>query len=275
MNRTVARMFLVLLTLAWASCTNIAPDRATPARTPVVLAVFAHPDDEASVAPVLAKYAAAGVKVHLAVATDGRLGVTAHAGIPAGDALANARVQELRCAAERLGLQPPLLFGLHDQMKMGEGREAQAQQLLELRARVQRLFEELQPDAVITWPPSGWTGHVDHRLVSAVVTEVFQSHAWKRRAQLFYPGVPTGRIPSSDPLAGASIDPRFLTVEIAVSAQDYDRAKQAWLCHQSQYTNAEIEQRHQLLVQLQNGTAHFQALDAPVKRSTSLLPHAN
>lgn len=254
---------------------NAAPDRSAPTRTPVLLAVFAHPDDEASVAPVLAKYAASGVRVHLATATDGRLGVTGHAGIPAGDALANARAAELRCAAERLGIQPPLMFGLHDQMRMSEGREAQARQLLELRARVQRLFEELEPDAVITWPPSGWTGHVDHRLVSAVVTEAFQSHAWARPSQLFYPGVPGGRIPSSDPLAGASIDPRFLNVEVPVTVRDYEKAKQAWLCHQSQYTSAEAEQRHGLMVQLQNGWAHFQTLVAPAKRSTSLLPNTD
>lgn len=275
MNRTAGRLLLILLTFASASCTNAAPDRSSQTRTAVLLAVFAHADDEASVAPVLAKYAAAGVRVYLATATDGRLGVTAHAGIPAGDALATARTAELRCAAERLGLQPPILFGLHDQMRMSEGREAHAQQLLELRARVQRLFEELQPDSVITWPPSGWTGHVDHRIVSAVVTEVFQSRAWERPAQLFYPGVPSGRIPPSDPLAGASIDPRLLSVAIQVSPQDYDKAKQAWLCHRSQYTNAEIEQRHQLLMQLQNGTAHFQAVIAPTKRSTTLLPNAD
>lgn len=271
MNRTAARFALIASTLMLASCAGSAPERATQARAPVLVAVFAHPDDEASVAPVLAKYAAAGVRVYLAAATDGRLGVTTHAGIPAGDALATARAAELRCAAERLGLQPPILFGLHDQMRMSEGREVYTQQMLELRTRVHRLFEELQPDAVITWPASGWTGHPDHRTISAVVTEVFQSRAWTRPAHLFYPGVPSGRIPPSDPLAGASIDPHYLTVEIAVSPQDYDKAKQAWLCHQSQYTSAEAEQRHQLMMQLQNGTAHFQHVSAPVKRTQSLL----
>jgi hypothetical protein len=51
----------------------------------VILAIFAHPDDEEWVAPVLAKYAEEGVSVYLVVATDGRFGVTPHAKIPAGD----------------------------------------------------------------------------------------------------------------------------------------------------------------------------------------------
>ena len=84
----------------------------------MLLAIFAHPDDEATVSPVLAKYASEGVQVYLATATDGRLGVTAHAGIAAGDALVEARTKELQCAAEKLGIHPPIQFGLHDQMKM-------------------------------------------------------------------------------------------------------------------------------------------------------------
>jgi LmbE family N-acetylglucosaminyl deacetylase len=257
--------------LLLTQCSAPAP-RSSSGRTPVLLAIFAHPDDEASVGPVLAKYAASGVSVHLAVASDGRLGVTPEAGIPAGDPLAAARAQELRCAAEKLGLEKPILFGLHDQLKMGEGLTPHMEQIRELRERVRKLFEELQPDAVITWPASGWTGHPDHRLVSTVVTEVFQSQPWTKPARLYYPGVPTGRLPASNPLAGASTDPRFLTVEVSVSPHDYDVAKQAWLCHGSQYTPEQVDELHRLLVSTQQGTAHFQPLTAATRKSLSLLP---
>ena len=71
-------------------CQAPAPDRGARSGAPVLLAIFAHPDDEASVAPVLAKYASEGVRVYLAVATDGRLGVSPHAGFAAGDELAAA-----------------------------------------------------------------------------------------------------------------------------------------------------------------------------------------
>ena len=69
----------------------------------IILAVFAHPDDEQTVGPVLAKYAAEGAKVYLMTATDGRYGTAGHAHIPAGDSLVAARTLEIKCAAERLG----------------------------------------------------------------------------------------------------------------------------------------------------------------------------
>ena len=271
-HRVNRLIFSLLAILSLTQCRSVAPDQQSTGRPPVLLAIFAHPDDEGSVAPVLAKYAAAGVRVHLAVATDGRLGVSAHAGMLPGDQLAAVRAKELQCAAEKLGLQTPIAFGLHDQLKMAEGLGPHSEQILELRARVTKLFDELQPDAVITWPASGWTSHPDHRLVSSVVTEVFQSRQWAHPVQLYYPGVPTGRVPESHPFAGASMDPRFLTAEIPVSVQDYEKAKQSGLCHQSQYTPEQIEQLGQSLVAAQAGTAHFQALTPMTRKSTSLLP---
>jgi LmbE family N-acetylglucosaminyl deacetylase len=244
-----------------------APD-AVATRT--LLAVFAHPDDEATVSPVLARYAAEGVKVHLAIATDGRLGVTAHAGIPAGDGLAAVRSKEMTCAAGALGIEPPIMFGLHDQLKMGEGLAALSDQLQTLRERVTSLFTTLKPDVVLTWGPSGWTGHHDHRLVGSVVTEVFQSRAWDKPSQLYYAAIPTGSLPASGPMPLATVDPRYLTVRIPVSDADYEKAKASWLCHRSQYTPETIEGMHQLLKASLKGTAYFHPLIAAPGERTSL-----
>jgi LmbE family N-acetylglucosaminyl deacetylase len=254
------------------NCSAPVHDQSSPRHQPVLLAVFAHPDDEASVSSVLAKYAAAGVRVYLATATDGRLGVTPHAGIPAGDSLAAVRAKELQCAGEKLGIQPPLAFGLEDQLKMGEGLPRHSEQINQLRERIGKLFEQLQPDAVVTWGPSGWTGHPDHRLVSAVVTEVFQSRQWGRPAQLYYPAMPTGSVPAANPFPLATVDPQFLTVKIPVTAADYAKAKESWLCHQSQYTPEQVEQLHQLRMQAQAGQVQFQPLIPAAARAQSLLP---
>ena len=264
---SVAIVAVLLLT----QCTS-PPMQESGRRERVLLAVFAHPDDESTVSAVLAKYAAAGVKVYLATATDGRLGFNEFAGIPAGDALAAARVKELQCATEKLGINPPIMFGLYDQLKMGEGLQPFMGQLSEMRARVTKLFEELQPDAVITWGPSGWTGHTDHRLVSDIVTEVFQSRKWQRPAQLYYPAVPTSRVPPNNPIPLAPVDDSFLTVRVPVSQADYDKSKAGFLCHASQYTPEQIEQLFQSLAAAQNGIAYFQPAIAGVGRKDSLLP---
>jgi LmbE family N-acetylglucosaminyl deacetylase len=262
---SVAVVSAVLLT----QCSS--PTVKQDSRAPVLLAVFAHPDDESTVSAVLAKYAAAGVRVYLATATDGRLGVAPHAGTTAGDSLAALRTEEQKCTNDKLGIQPPILFGLHDQLKMGEGLRPHMEQLAELRARVTKLFEELQPDAVITWGPSGWTGHPDHRLVSSVVTEVFQSRAWQRPAQLYYPAVPTGKVPADNPIPLATVDEPFLTVKVPVTPADYEKSRAGWLCHRTQYTPEQIEQLYQSLVAVQGGIAHFQPQIAGKGKRDSLL----
>lgn len=212
----------------------------------VLLAIFAHPDDETTITPVLAKYAEEGHDVYLAIATDGRYGVTEHAGIPAGDSLATARVEELKCAAKALGINEPIMFQLHDQLKMQGGFGPLHEQLGEMRIRVQKLFEELKPDAVITWSASGWSGHHDHRLVGSVVTEVFESKKWEKPAQLFYPGIPTGKLPEEGGMF-ATMDSVYLPVKIKAEDKHYEQALKSLYCHQSQYTREQMDQMRGLI----------------------------
>lgn len=264
------KLFLPLVVLVVISqCTN--PPKENKANTPrTLLAIFAHPDDEATVGPVLAKYAAEGVTVYLAIATDDRLGTTVHAKIPTGDSLALVRAEELKCAAEKLGIEPPIMFGLHDQLKMGEGYGPVHDQLNTLRVKVKELFTTLKPDVVITWGPSGWTGHHDHRLVGSVVTEVFQSQVWDKPSQLYFGAIPTGNLPADSPMKLATVETKFLTVRIPLSEVDFEKSKSSWLCHKSQYTAETIEAMHQMIKASFKGTAYFQPLVANAKEQDSL-----
>ncbi len=175
---------LAIISLLVGGSTN----SATGQEQKVILAVFAHPDDEASVSPILARYAREGVQVYLAIAADGRYGYKAHAGIPKGDSLAQVREWELKCACSTLGIENPISLGLHDQLKSGDGWEQFKEQLTTLRARVTELFEQIRPDVVPTWGPDGFTGHADHRLIGTVVTEVFASRKWEKPGNLFQVG---------------------------------------------------------------------------------------
>jgi len=264
------RLLVTVAVALWALQWTWTPTTGQSRSPRTLLAVFAHPDDEATVSPVLARYAAEGVSVYLAVATDGRLGAALHSGIPAGDELATIRSQETKCAAEKLGIQPPILLGLHDQMKMGEGLAGLQGQLRLLKEEVTRLFSTLKPDVVITWGASGWTGHPDHRLVGAVVTEVFESQAWEKPARLYYPALPTGSVPSGGPMQLATVDGQYLTVRVAVSEADYEKARSSWLCHKSQYTPQQVDEMHRLIKGSLKGTAYFRPLAAEQGRRTSL-----
>ncbi len=252
----IAAPLIILLAGRCNQSTNLKDVENGSGKT--LLAIFAHPDDEATVGAVLAKYAAEGVKVYLVTATDGRLGITEHAKIPAGDSLASVRKKELLCATEKLGINPPILFGLHDQLKMGEGMSAFNEQLDSLKRGVYKLFSELKPDVVLTWNASGWTGHHDHRLVGAVVTEVFQSKHWDKPTQLYYAAIPTGNLPQGAVMQLATVDSSFLTVKVPLAVVDYDKAKDAWLCHKSQYTPEMIDQMDRLMRVSGKSAAWFQ-----------------
>ena len=221
-----------------------AVEAAEPARGRTLLAVFAHPDDEGVVGPLLARYAREGVRVHLAIATDGRHGVRDFAGIPAGDALVKVRAEEARCAAEKLGIEPPVLLGFPDGIARSEGSPAGAiGTLARLAEEVRKLFTALRPDAVVTWGPDGMSGHPDHRLVGSVVTQVFQEGqpGWPRN--LYYPGFPRDRAADMPSVPGVPPLPltadRYLAVRVPYEDGDAQRARESFACHRSQFTPQE------------------------------------
>jgi len=210
---------------------------AVPLQQPghTLVAVFAHPDDERIAAPLLARYAREGHRVFLVIVTDGRKGVAAHAGIPAGDSLAAIRAEEARCAARELGIMPPVMLGLED------GGLASFAALGRLRTELQRVFRELRPDAIITFGPEGGTGHPDHRLVGDMVTEVVQGTDGITDA-LYYAALPAERMrdaPKAFPTMNATAM-RYLPVRVPFEPVDFEAARREYGCHKSQYTVEQI-----------------------------------
>ena len=205
-----------------------------------ILAVFAHPDDEICVSPLLARYAREGVKVYLAIATNGQQGVMPHAHIPAGDSLGKVRSEEARCAAQALHIEPPILLGMQD------GQLSVAANMPVLHKKLDSLFTALQPDVVITWGPDGGYGHADHRMVSDLVTEVFQQggNGWPK--QLYYAGISEAALKDPPPFktfAGIwlskNLHPtkeQFLPYRIAYKDEDLQAARTSYACHKSQWT---------------------------------------
>ena len=135
---------------------------------PTLLGIFAHPDDEGSASGSLAKYAAQGARSYVACATRGD-GVDAKISDPSlatRETLAEVRSQELACACQKLGIEPPLFLGYQD----GGVDEVP----LEVAARdVARLIRDLKPQVVITHGPDGGYGHPDHIAVSNFVSQGF------------------------------------------------------------------------------------------------------
>jgi LmbE family N-acetylglucosaminyl deacetylase len=218
-----------------------------------LLAVFAHPDDERVIGPLLSRFGREGRDVHLVIATDGSKGIREHAGIPAGPALATAREHEAKCAADRLGVRQLHLVGLED------GGLASFANLARLRTELSSIIARLRPRAIITFGPEGGTGHPDHRLVGNVVTQIVQSVEHYPSIDLLYASLPAERLrtaPPSTPTVNG-IAEELLTVRVPFERQDLVAAREAFACHRTQYTPTEMQAINETLAHVWNGTVYL------------------
>lgn len=218
-------------------------------RRPIV-AVFAHPDDERVVAPLLSRLSREKRETHLVIATDGAKGVRDFAGIPAGAPLAAARAKEAACAASRLGVRQLHMLGLPD------GGLASFDELGKLRSALAAIIDSLRPAAIITFGPEGGTGHPDHRLVGDVVTQIVQADSRYANVDLLYASLPSERLataPAAQPTVNGMAQ-ALLTVRVPFEERDLVAGREEFACHRSQYTAIEMAAINRYLAHAWNGS---------------------
>src|SRR5438067_4928211 len=222
-----------------------------------VIAVFAHPDDERVVGPLLARLAREGRETHLVIATDGSRGVRDFANIPAGPELAAAREKEASCAAKRLGVRQLHLLGLPD------GGLASFDVLGKLRSALAAIVDSLRPAVIITFGPEGGTGHPDHRLVGDVTTQIIQSDPRYSNIDLLYASLPTERLrtaPRASPTMNGVAE-TLLTVRVPFEQRDLVAGREEFACHRSQYAPEEMDAVNRYLAHAWNGTVWLRPWD--------------
>ena len=224
---------------------------------PAILAIFAHPDDELVVAPALADAAGDGVAVTIIYATRGDAGPGV-SDFEKGEQLAAAREQEARCASAALGVEEPVFLDYGDgtlwqQAQSPEGAESP------LEAELRALIAEHHPVTIITWGPDGGYGHADHRMVSALVTEIVQGMAGTAAPQLLYPGIPEGTLPPVPEMQRwATTSPDLLTVNAQYDEAELAMAAKATQCHATQFDAATRAQLAPVFDQtIWQGSVHF------------------
>ena len=219
------------------------PAAAQPAPAPVrpVLLLFAHPDDEITVAPLAASLSRRGVPVVLAYATAGENGAPSDGSIRPGADLAAVRRDEARCSAAALGIAPPRFLGFIDG-SLGEAVRPARDRLAAVGLAVRALVDEVHPRAVITWGPDGGYGHPDHRLISAVASEILLASA--DSPPLLYVGLPADALAAHPPkvITWAGVDRALLTVTVPFNDADAAASRRAIQCHKSQFqTDAVVD----------------------------------
>jgi len=232
-----------------------------------LLAIFAHPDDESTVSPILHRYAREGVDVTIAVATDGRLGFQEHANVPAGDELAVIRREEMKCAAEKLGVKL-VHFEYHDQLQAASGYDGHIPHVRAMLKDVAALIEEFQPDAIVTWGPDGGSNHMDHRLIGDTVTGVYLGRDWGKPISLFYYGTPASLIEDDEARLLRGVHDDYLNVEISYEPEDHDAAAASVRCHRSQFTPDQFDRM--IGDEMENRTIRLREFTAPQKKRQSL-----
>jgi len=239
-----------ILPLVSAALTLGCPQSARAQGAGPIVAVFAHPDDERVIGPLLSRLAREGRETHLVIATDGSKGVRDFARIPAGAQLAAARAKEASCAANRLGVRQLHLLGLPD------GGLASFDVLGKLRSGLVAIIDSLRPAAIITFGPEGGTGHPDHRLVGNVMTQIVQSDARHATLDLLYASLPTERLataPPAQPTVNGMAE-ALLTVRVPFEERDVAAGREEFACHRTQYTPAEMDAINRYLAHAWNGT---------------------
>jgi len=234
-----------------------------------ILAVFAHPDDESTIAPILAKYSREGAKVTLVIVTDGRYGVNDFHDHIAGETLVVTRKEEMKCAAEKLG-SDLIHLEYHDQLKAAEGYDGHVPHARDMILELKGIVDKLQPDVLITWGPDGGSTHMDHRLVGASVTQVYLSLDRPSSVSLFYYGTPLENIEDADSKTLRGQNKKYLRTTIAYSDEDLDKAYDSYKCHYSQIDPTLTKQEFKNWRSKNEQVIYLRKFEAPTKDSESV-----
>jgi N-acetyl-1-D-myo-inositol-2-amino-2-deoxy-alpha-D-glucopyranoside deacetylase len=163
-----------------------------------LLVVIAHPDDEGfGIAGTMARMAEEGHQVTLVCATRGEVGEISAQSDATPETLGAVREQELYRAMGVLGVEDVRFLDYRDSGMRGTPENDDPRSLLqaeplEVAMDLTAIMQEVNPDVVVTWDPSGGYGHPDHIKVHETTTEAFASYKMRvgRPVRLYYTALP-------------------------------------------------------------------------------------
>lgn len=191
-----------------------------------LVAIFAHPDDEAfGPAGTIAKFAQER-DVYLICLTDGAAGEN-HI---KAENLSKTRKQELLTSAKILGVKKVEFLDFKD----GELANNLYHQIAD---KLQQKLEQYQPDTLITYELRGVSGHIDHIVTSFITSYLFKKLTFVKKLLYFCETseVINKLIQSRDYFIFMPPGYDENQIDLTIDVSDFwEVKKQAMLAHQSQ-----------------------------------------
>lgn len=128
-----------------------------------IVGVFAHPDDEISMAGLLGREVDRGTNVHLICATRGEAGRIRNNIV--GN-ISDIRTKEIKECCRILGVSSLNFLEVRD----GKAETWVAENVEE---KLDTLLKKINPDVIITFDKNGGNGHPDHKEISRLTQNVF------------------------------------------------------------------------------------------------------
>lgn len=213
-----------------------------------LLAVFAHPDDEAyRPGGTLALLAQRGVQVHVLTATRGQAGSRGEPPLCAPDELPAVRERELRCACETLGIEPPR------QLEYEDGHLSKADPE-EITAQILKIVDEVCPQVMLSFGPDGLSGHPDHVAIGRCAAEAF--HRAPQVSALYTVAVPRSLAKRLDMKRVWAVPDEAIALSVDVLPV-WDAKLAAIRCHATQLSSSPMMRAPEERQRLFFGTEHF------------------
>lgn len=144
-----------------------------------ILGSYAHPDDEQGISGTLHMYLEQGVRAGLLCATRGEVGEIADPSLATPETLGQVREQELRSAAQVLGIKDVYFLDYRDSGMDGTPENKDVRAFInanreEAVGRIVKIMRDFKPTVVVTFDATGGYGHPDHIAIHHWTTEAFK-----------------------------------------------------------------------------------------------------
>lgn len=212
-------MKLLLYLLCLMSWLGASPHQKERTTKHTILLIFPHSDDETAIGDVLAKYARTS-KIQIIYTVN-----------PPNDTIIPVRQKEGICACQTLGIEKPI-FLPYDRLDGRDGPREYFKRTNALKKELKKQIEQINPDIIITHGPDGESGHFEHRITGAIVTEIVLQEGWYEKYPIYYFAEPTIK---TVPPGNGEVEITYMNVAIKFSLEDEKRSIESYKCHQSQF----------------------------------------